>query len=72
MVMINDRTIMDTENWTPHDHTGHTGKYPAVIMADTGETLTYAELEDRAALMVMDAFTSGVNLPSGWFHNTLT
>ncbi|MHC4473874.1 MAG: M16 family metallopeptidase, partial [Planctomycetota bacterium] len=32
---------------------------------------SYGELEDRAAMMVMDAFTSGINLPSGWFHNAL-
>ncbi len=31
----------------------------------------YAELEDRAALLIIDAFTSGIGLPSGWYHNAL-
>jgi len=31
----------------------------------------YTNLEDRAALTVVDAFTSGIGLPSGWLHNAL-
>jgi len=31
----------------------------------------YLATEDRAALTVLDAFTSGLGLPSGWFHNAL-
>jgi len=31
----------------------------------------YEDLEDRAALLVVDAFTSGIGLPSGWLHNAL-
>ncbi|MHC4579533.1 MAG: M16 family metallopeptidase, partial [Planctomycetota bacterium] len=31
----------------------------------------YLAIEDRAALTVLDAFTSGIGLPSGWFHNAL-
>jgi zinc protease len=31
----------------------------------------YLSTEDRAALTVLDAFTSGIGLPSGWFHHAL-
>ncbi len=31
----------------------------------------YEELEDRAALLIVDAFTSGIGLPSGWYHQAL-
>jgi zinc protease len=31
----------------------------------------YFDLKDRAAMMVLDAFTSGLRLPSGWFHSAL-
>ena len=31
----------------------------------------YTNLEDRAALTVVDAFTSGIGLPSGWLHTAL-
>ncbi len=31
----------------------------------------YSELEDRAALQIIDAFTSGIGMPSGWYHNAL-
>jgi predicted Zn-dependent peptidase len=31
----------------------------------------FENLEDRAALTIVDAFTSGIDLPSGWFHNAL-
>jgi len=31
----------------------------------------YTNLEDRAALTIVDAFTSGIGLPSGWLHNAL-
>ncbi len=31
----------------------------------------YADYRDRAALLVVDAFTSGIDLPSGWLHEAL-
>jgi zinc protease len=31
----------------------------------------YLATDDRAALTVLDAFTSGIGLPSGWFHSAL-
>ncbi len=31
----------------------------------------YSELKDRAALQIIDAFTSGIGMPSGWYHNAL-
>ncbi|MHC4970942.1 MAG: M16 family metallopeptidase [Planctomycetota bacterium] len=31
----------------------------------------YLSTDDRAALLVLDAFTSGIGLPSGWFHSAL-
>ena len=31
----------------------------------------YLATKDRAALTVLDAFTSGIGLPSGWFHHAL-
>ncbi|MEN8148348.1 MAG: pitrilysin family protein, partial [Planctomycetota bacterium] len=31
----------------------------------------YTNLEDRAALTLVDAFTSGIGMPSGWLHTAL-
>lgn len=41
------------------------------VLAISFPGVRYTNLEDRAALTVMDAFTSGIGLPSGWFHNAL-
>jgi long-chain acyl-CoA synthetase len=36
---------------TPSWHAAHTPDAPAIVMGSTGETVTYAELEDRSARM---------------------
>jgi zinc protease len=59
------------------------GSFPADRFAFRGNAKTqavltisfagpaWAEVADRAALTVVDAFTSGLGLPSGWFHEAL-
>jgi long-chain acyl-CoA synthetase len=46
---------------TPSWHAAHTPDVPAIIMGSTGETVTYAELEDRSARMARALRTRGLS-----------
>ncbi len=50
---------------------GKTNRKKQAVISIAFPAPRYADLEDRAALTVVDAFTSGIGLPSGWFHNAL-
>src|SRR5687767_13453306 len=45
---------------TPSWHAEHTPDSPAIVMASTGETVTYAELEDRSTRFARALRSRGV------------
>jgi long-chain acyl-CoA synthetase len=51
---------MTVQPMTPTWHAQHTPDAPAVIMGSTGETATYAELEDRSARLARALRTRGI------------
>src|SRR5262249_42448231 len=45
---VENMTSHEPQRMTPSWHAAHTPDAPAIVMGSTGETVTYAELEDRS------------------------